>query len=64
MAIARCQQAIEGAGKNLFRMKMWRCSTKFVGKLAASHVNESPLSGCRGAGVVLRAGVGSAGARK
>ena len=59
MATARYQQASEGAGKNLFPMKTWRCSARFVTKPAASRVNESPSSGCRGAVVVvLRAGVG------
>jgi hypothetical protein len=58
MATARFQQAGEGAGKNLFPMKTWRCSARFAVEPAASRVDESPSSGCRVAGVVLRAGVG------
>jgi hypothetical protein len=64
MATARYQQAAEGAGKNLFPTKIWRCFAGFEGcaaeeaalELVATQVDESPLSGLRLAGVVLVAG--------
>jgi hypothetical protein len=58
MATARCQQASEGAGKNLFPMKTWRCSARFVNKMAAWRIDNLPLSGCGGHSGVLGEGAG------